>query len=135
MTLSRDAGADEARAIALLQQLASLCEETRRTTSCDPAAITGMLDTFEETLAILAPVFERMGTSPAASRDAVLSAAQYATDSHRALVDSMALELERLARSISEMDRAAHGSAGYAGTVSTATAGTAGTARSFEVRA
>lgn len=127
MTQQRDPGADEARAVAMLQQMASMCDDTRRTASANPAAITDMLDMFEETLATLAPVLERLGNSPAASRDAVLGAAKFAADTHRALIDSMALEIERLARSISEMDRAAHGSAGYA-------AGTVAAPGSFDAR-
>lgn len=129
MTQRRDAGADEARAVAMLQQLASLCDETRRTASADPAAITMMLETFEETLADLAPVLERMGSAPSASRDAVLGAARYAADRHSALLDSMSLELERLSRSIIEMDRGTQASAGYSGATGGAAHGV------FEARA
>lgn len=106
--------ADEARALALLQQLASLCDETRRTASANPDAVNAMLATFEETLAILAPVLERIGNSPAASRDTVLEAARYAADRHQALIASMSLEVDRLSRSIAEMDHAMRASAGYA---------------------
>jgi hypothetical protein len=109
--------ADEARAIAMLQHVASLCDETRRRSSADPEAIQRMLTTFEETLAELAPLLDSLGTSPTASRDLVLQAARQAAGQHAALIDSMSLELDRLARSIVAIDRGAHASKEYVGMV------------------
>ncbi|MDQ8154396.1 MAG: hypothetical protein P3B98_07005 [Gemmatimonadota bacterium] len=115
--------ADEARAVAMLQHVASLCDETRRQCAADPEAIQRMLTTFEETLAELAPLLDAMGTSPTASRDAVLQAARQAAGQHAALIDSMSLELDRLARSIVAIDRGTHASKEYVGMVGTSAHG------------
>jgi hypothetical protein len=108
------APAEEAYAIGLLQQLAAMCDETRRSSSCDASRITMMLDSFEATLATLAPLLERLGDSPNVSRDSVLAAAKHATDSHQGLMDAMSLELERLGRAIVDAEHSAHGAAAYA---------------------
>ena len=108
------AGAEEARAIAFLQQLASMCDETRRHASSDPARIADMLSVFEETLATLAPMLERIGASPNAARDAVVQAAKQAASSHQALIDAMMLELERLGRAIADVDNANSAGEAYA---------------------
>ena len=113
MTLSRP-GADEAHAIALLQQLAVMCDETRHVASDDPVRITAMLAVFEETLATLAPVLERLGASPSAARDAVLSAARQAVSSHGALADAMTAEIARLGRAITDTEHAAQATQAYA---------------------
>jgi hypothetical protein len=112
--MARNTGADEACAIGMLQQMACLCDDTRRTASSDPSRIAVMLETFEETLATLAPVLERLGASPGASRDTVLAAAHQATASHNSLIEAMALELDRLGRAISESDYAANATHAYA---------------------
>ncbi len=114
MTAHGAAGADEARAVAMLQQLAVMCDETRRTAASDPVRINDMLEVFEETLAMLAPVLERIGASPNAARDTVFATAQRAADSHRALLDAMGLELERLGRALTESDQANHAMNAYA---------------------
>lgn len=113
MNVRREADAQEAYAIGLLQQLAAMCDETRRTASSDPTRINMMLESFEETLATLAPTLERMGNSPKASRDAVLAAAQHASNCHQGLMDAMSLELERLGRAIAESDQGANANAAY----------------------
>jgi hypothetical protein len=107
------AGSDAARAIAMLQQLAALCDETTRTARDDPARITTMLESFEETLALLAPVFEALGRSPGASLDAVWLAASTATDRHQALLRSMRHELDRLSRAITDVDLSSRAVASY----------------------
>lgn len=114
MIARRDTAAQEAYATGLLQHLASMCEETRRNASSDPARIETMLQSFEETLATLAPIFERLGETPDFSRDAILSAAQHASSSHQALMEAMSLELDRLGRAIVESDRGAHATNAYA---------------------
>ncbi len=124
MTPARDA--DEARAVALLQHLSSLCDETRRVGVGDPGRIGDMLLNFQETLATLAPILERVGQNALSSRDVVLAAARQAEHSHQALVDAMALELERLRRAIMENDRAVRTVGAYA------TASSAGSSRAFE---
>lgn len=108
-------GVEEARAVGLLQELACMCDETRQSAATDPARISVMLDTFEETLALLAPLFERLGASPGASRDAVLASAHQALQSHQALIDVMLLELDRLGRAIVQSDNADGATRAYAG--------------------
>lgn len=90
-----------------------MCDETRRQAATDPARITLMLESFEEMLALLAPILERLGDSPGVSRDAVLAAARNVAGRHDALMDAMSLELERLARAIAETDNAAHATVAY----------------------
>jgi hypothetical protein len=112
--IARRTAAAEAHAIGLLQQIAVLCDETRRHAASDPARIGQALEAFEETLASLAPVLESLGNSPVESLDAVRSAAHHAAGSHQALLDAMSLELDRLGRAIAESDTAAHASVAYA---------------------
>lgn len=100
MTTRSTADADEAFAVALFQQLAVMCDETRRSSLSDPSRIRRVLDTFEETLALLAPVLERLGESPIQVREFLLDAGRQAQGSHQALLDAMSLELERLGRAI-----------------------------------
>lgn len=114
MTLPRGA-ADEAHAIAVLQHMAAMCDETRRFASSDPSRIEAMLDVFDNTLASLAPVLEAVGQTPGASLSAVLEAMKHASDRHTALIDTMALELERLSRAIADNGHSATASAAYAG--------------------
>lgn len=114
MNVRREADAQEAYAIGLLQQLAAMCDETRRTASSDSTRINVMLESFEETLATLAPTLERMGNSPKASRDAVLGAAQHASNGHQGLMDAMSLELVRLGRAIAESDQGVSANTAYA---------------------
>jgi hypothetical protein len=106
--------ADEARAVGMLQQMACMCDDTRRTASSDPARIGLMLGVFEETLASLAPVLDRVGTSATASRDVVFAAAQQTANSHQALMDAMSLELDRLGRAIAENDHVRNATHAYA---------------------
>lgn len=110
---ARHGAAAEAFAVGLLQQLAAMCDETRRQAASDPARILVMLESFEEMLATLAPTLERLGDSPAVVRDAVLAAARHATGNHQALLDAMSLELDRLARAIAESDHGASAAAAY----------------------
>lgn len=114
MTLPRGA-ADEAHAIAVLQHLAAMCDETRRVASNDPSRIEAMLDVFDSTLASLASVIEAVGQTPGASLESVRDAVKHASDRHTALIDAMALELDRLARAIVESGHGALASAAYAG--------------------
>lgn len=114
MNIRQGAGTEEAYAVGLLQQLAAMCDETRRTASSDPARINVMLESFEETLATLAPTLERLGSSPTASRDVVLAAATHASNCHQGLMDAMSLELDRLGRAIAEIGQGGNANAAYA---------------------
>lgn len=113
MTFPASSGADEAYAVGLLQQITAMCDETRRALPNDPGRISTMLDAFEETLATLAPMLDRIGRSPTVSRDAVLAAAQHASTAHQSLIDAMSLELERLGRAIAENGNAASATNAY----------------------
>lgn len=126
MNARRGSAAEEAYAIGLLQQLTALCEETRLAASSDPARISVMLAAFEDTLATLAPVLERLGSSPGGSLDAVLAAARFAVDSHQAVLDAMSLELDRIGRAIAANDQ------GASATIAYATAHPAGARKAFE---
>lgn len=111
--IQRTGAAAEAHAIALLQHVAVMCDETRERIGVDPSRIESMLEAFEQTLATLAPVLERFGETPGAALDAVLAAARHAMDRHQALLDAMALELQRLERAIAETDVAEQATAAY----------------------
>lgn len=106
-------GSDEARAIALLEHLALLCAEARDACNGDASRVTETLNIFEDTLATLAPVLERVGREPSASRDAVLAAAQNAANGHTALMEAMGLELDRLRRAVLDSGSSATAALAY----------------------
>lgn len=113
MTTREWTGADEAFAIGLLQQLSAMCDETRREDAGNPVRVTSMLASFDETLALLAPILERCGNSPTHARDNVLAAARSALDSHQAMLDTMALELDRIGRALADTVQGANAAAAY----------------------
>ncbi len=115
MTQAAVASGDAARALALLQQLTAMCDETTRVLPNDPSRISAMLESFEETLALLAPVLEVVGKSPSESRDTVIAAALHAADRHQALLDAISRELDRLSHAIASINVASQVTAAYAG--------------------
>lgn len=115
MTAPVAARADSARAIALLQQIAALCDETMRAIPSHPERVEVLLETFEQTLCEMAPLFESLGRRPLELRDALLAAAHSATDQHQALVSHLADELHRLSEAIDEANSAARATDSYAG--------------------
>lgn len=114
MSAAAPVSADATRAIAVLQQIAALCDETMRAIPTDPSRVNVLLDEFERTLCEMAPLFESLGKRPLEMRDALLAAAHNATDRHQALVSSLATELQRLSEAIIETNTAARATDSYA---------------------